>query len=590
MNAVRASGVLLLLAAASVACVLLGEPILAVCAVLMGAIAASPRAGGAGWLAVVGLALGLGLVGLITLDQAALIAALSVLAAGLSRHSGVAVVGGGLLLALVAPQVRDVGFALPLGLWAGGVVLLLVGDHTRRVRAAVRPVLATTAVALLVVGLGFALVPRVGVAEREQPALTGFQARVDLDDVADLLDDPTPIARVEVVRGELTGTVRLRGVALEHFDGHQWTAPSDRRAQPNDLGDAGTQVRVVPLGRIDEGALLALGPIAGVDRDTQLDGAGNRWAGPGASRPYTVALGVPPVGEHDATRWLSVPADLDPRVVTLAGELAGEQTAPLLVAQRMVDHLRTVAIYTRRPIGARADDPVADFLFGQRAGHCEHWASALTLLLRARGIQARPVNGFVGLEDDGNGFLVRRSDAHAWVEVRVGGAWVAVDPTPSLADAAAPEASLGERVDRTWEGQIIGWDAVGQRYAARQVMRGIASRPWLVALGYGAVVLWGVWRIVTRRRASVAAAHQRVVKALHSQGLRPPPSLPPVDAARWVVARLGPDANGIEELAWMLYAVRYGGRSEDELCRPAQELARDIVRNLPRLCSGVSIR
>src|SRR5690606_6367919 len=126
-----------------------------------------------------------------------------------------------------------------------------------------RPLATALAITALVVTAGFALVPRVGVAERVEPALTGFQAQVELDDVLPLLDDPTPMLRVEVLRGELGGALRLRGVALEHFDGRRWTAPSDRLPRQADLPADGPLVRVTPLGRVDEGALFSLGPIAG---------------------------------------------------------------------------------------------------------------------------------------------------------------------------------------------------------------------------------------------------------------------------------------------------------------------------------------
>ncbi len=82
-------------------------------------------------------------------------------------------------------------------------------------------------------------------------------------------------------------------------------------------------------------------------------------------------------------------------------------------------------------------DPVEDFLFNTKKGHCEYFASALTLLLRASGVPARLVNGFKG--GDWNSLssttVVRQKHAHSWVEALVqdddGQArWLEFDPTP----------------------------------------------------------------------------------------------------------------------------------------------------------------
>lgn len=81
-------------------------------------------------------------------------------------------------------------------------------------------------------------------------------------------------------------------------------------------------------------------------------------------------------------------------------------------------------------------DSVDDFLFGTRAGFCEHYASALVVLMRALQIPARVVTGYQGGERnpvDGY-WTVRQSDAHAWAEVWLAGrGWVRVDPTAAIA-------------------------------------------------------------------------------------------------------------------------------------------------------------
>ncbi len=79
-------------------------------------------------------------------------------------------------------------------------------------------------------------------------------------------------------------------------------------------------------------------------------------------------------------------------------------------------------------------DPNEVFLFMVKAGHCELFASSMTLMCQSMGIPARLVRGFASPEYNENGdyYLVRGSDAHAWVEVHFPGiGFVTFDPTAS---------------------------------------------------------------------------------------------------------------------------------------------------------------
>lgn len=81
------------------------------------------------------------------------------------------------------------------------------------------------------------------------------------------------------------------------------------------------------------------------------------------------------------------------------------------------------------------DNAVEQFLFETRTGYCEHYASVYTMLMRWMNIPARVVVGYQGgdLNNSGNFYDVRYSDAHAWSEVWIDGQWVRVDPTSAIA-------------------------------------------------------------------------------------------------------------------------------------------------------------
>ncbi|MBQ9872923.1 MAG: DUF3488 domain-containing protein [Thermoguttaceae bacterium] len=65
-------------------------------------------------------------------------------------------------------------------------------------------------------------------------------------------------------------------------------------------------------------------------------------------------------------------------------------------------------------------DPLEDFVVEHKQGHCEYFAGALALLLRAVGIPSRVVVGYAREpSDDGSDVEVRQSDAHSWVEAFV---------------------------------------------------------------------------------------------------------------------------------------------------------------------------
>ncbi|MBI5552714.1 MAG: DUF4129 domain-containing protein [Desulfobacterales bacterium] len=75
---------------------------------------------------------------------------------------------------------------------------------------------------------------------------------------------------------------------------------------------------------------------------------------------------------------------------------------------------------------------LADFLLHARAGHCEYFATATVLLLRAAGIPARYVSGYAAAEYSAleERIVVRQRHAHAWALAFVAGQWVEVDTTP----------------------------------------------------------------------------------------------------------------------------------------------------------------
>jgi transglutaminase-like putative cysteine protease len=172
---------------------------------------------------------------------------------------------------------------------------------------------------------------------------------------------------------------------------------------------------------------------------------------------------------HIATIYLQLP-HLDPRVAALAGQVTASATSNYKRAKAIEQYLRTNFGYTLELPGMREPDPLARFLFERKKGHCEYFASSMTMMLRTLGIPARVVNGFRGGEynDLTSSYIVREKDAHSWVEAYFPEyGWVTFDPTPagSADDPQTGWARMALYMDaarQLWREWIVNYDFTHQ--------------------------------------------------------------------------------------------------------------------------------
>jgi hypothetical protein len=95
-------------------------------------------------------------------------------------------------------------------------------------------------------------------------------------------------------------------------------------------------------------------------------------------------------------------------------------------------------------------DPLENFLFTEKRGHCEFFATAGALMARELGMEARVAYGWAGGEffPSSRMFVFRAREAHAWVEVKMEGVWTVMEPTPpvALGGGGSPRlADVGEK-------------------------------------------------------------------------------------------------------------------------------------------------
>ncbi|MGC8740252.1 MAG: transglutaminase TgpA family protein [Candidatus Sumerlaeaceae bacterium] len=155
--------------------------------------------------------------------------------------------------------------------------------------------------------------------------------------------------------------------------------------------------------------------------------------GDGAFNRRTPEVIFPPYREA----CLRIPESMNKQALErLANEITRGASTPFDQAMAIEAYLRRNYQYSLeiRPTGAK--NPIEHFLFESKGGHCEYFATAMAMLLRAKEIPCRVVNGFYSTEWNNLAgmFTVRQRDAHSWVEVFFDGyGWMTFDPTPPAA-------------------------------------------------------------------------------------------------------------------------------------------------------------
>ena len=360
-----------------------------------------------------------------------------------------------------------------------------------------------------------------------QPSLmSGFSDDVELGQIGEIKKNSAVIMRVKTTLPAAAAQIRWRGIALSTFDGRRWYTTGKRERVLAMDPEGWFEIPEIPeslrFHSIPMRYTILLQPVA---TDALFAPAyvlslrGNFASDPltpdgGARRSYlrldsTRSLFNPfhnyvafqyegfsllpnlapkllreaPAEYPQETRatYLQLPP-LDPRVEQLARQITANAATPYDKATAIEIYLRTRFGYTLDLTGKPEEDALARFLFVTRSGHCEYFASAMTVMLRTLGVPARVVNGFLPgqYNDIGGDYIVRASDAHTWVEVYFPGyGWLTFDPTPPGRDAEGLLSRVGAYWDwlqLTWNEWIVNYDFAHQFFLAQSMHR--ASRTW----------------------------------------------------------------------------------------------------------------
>jgi transglutaminase-like putative cysteine protease len=449
----------------------------------------------------------------------------------------------------------------PAVLAFGGALAALAARSPASAAVAAPRRALVTAGKLIVQGLPlaallFVLFPRLAMPLWGLPqasrATTGLSDTMSPGMIAELTQEDTVALRADFDGPPPPASLRYwRGPVMSRFDGRSWSATLARAegalvpyagkgvaytvtleanespwlfalelpaALPR-FTDAGTIADVVLTA---DQQLVARRPIGQVRRYAQLSLLADRH----------------PAGPRAAMENLRLPPGTNPRTQQLARTLREQHADDRALVNAVLAMFRDEDFtYTLAPGVVHPRDPVDGFLFDSRRGFCEHYASAFAVLLRSAGIPARIVTGYQGGEFNprGNYLIVRQSDAHAWTEALIDGAWERFDPTGAVSplriesgiSRALPNAEqlpLFARLDsgflkstelmldalnHAWRRNVVGFDYGRQRELWRSLHLE-PDAPWQVmgALALAAAAWMGVVLVLlalSRRRGERAA-------------------------------------------------------------------------------------
>ena len=353
----------------------------------------------------------------------------------------------------------------------------------------------------------FFVIPRynttVWQSPQQQTPTTGFTEEVELDDISRILESAEQVMRVEFTSQagtpyQIDTEPYFRGTALSVYkEGGRWKqfkserlsrpfvaqnfSPQDQwqvvrqriTLQPGSHSVLFNVAPCFPTTGTPERFLLNLHSrqlTLGEERDTKgstfrydlgTTAFRNGWQKDliPVLRPLSGIYGDPVATVWDRQEWQQFP-----RITEAAAEYLADQNltnaGAFERAKSLENHFRISGRYSYsldvNKKRNRQLDPIEDFVANHRTGHCEYFASALTLMLRSQQIPARMVVGYKGgdLNTVGNYYIVRQLHAHAWVEAYLArdeipedevdpvedlryGVWLRLDPTPSGMDVVS---------------------------------------------------------------------------------------------------------------------------------------------------------
>ena len=278
-------------------------------------------------------------------------------------------------------------------------------------------------------------------------ATTGISDEMNLGDIGELTRSSETAFRVRFT-GAAPGPEQRywRGPVLWETDGRSWTSgPGAMQSEAATAPSAAPIAYEVTLEPTGEYWLFGLDVVSSSSIGTRLNRNFALVADERVNRRLSYRASSDPefrmqtLSTQEQELGLALPDRVSARLSELVADWQADTDPqqPLQLVRKALSYFRQQPfVYTLSPGRLAGEDPIDQFLFETRRGFCEHYAGSFALMMRVAGIPSRVVVGYLGGERNprADHWVVRQSDAHAWVEVWVPSlGWWRVDPTAAVA-------------------------------------------------------------------------------------------------------------------------------------------------------------
>lgn len=280
--------------------------------------------------------------------------------------------------------------------------------------------------------------------------VAGEPDSVDLASLGRRIESTQPVMDVTA---EVGGALYLRGQDYDMYDGRGWSASRHRvedfSCRGIDLGSVTIQtVRSMEELYLPYYPQEAQSLVGGRMDNSRLytgytfsrSGLPDSWrsealAGANTSHPFADGA------EENRSRYLALPDAARTGAAPLLEEILEGKTSPTEKAEAIASFVRGSARYdknTGRMPGGQEDFALW-FLMESDTGYCVHFATAAAVLLRAAGVEARYVSGYLVRLRPGQTVTVTGENAHAWAEYYEPAlnTWLVLEATPAVEETPA---------------------------------------------------------------------------------------------------------------------------------------------------------
>jgi transglutaminase-like putative cysteine protease len=368
------------------------------------------------------------------------------------------------------------------------VISILLGHFVKEgqsvFRPFLKPVALITILTLVLTAVFFVSVPRLkrglwGKSFLRGIKTAGFSEKVDFGSFGKVKLDETVVMRV-ILSPDLNEPLYMRGMTFDHFDNVAWYDSIKDRIRVRrsemvpgtDTPDKSREFEAdIYLEPIDSDVIFTINnpyKIESAGYYMRRDSAGSFYMRQKISKRFFYRIFSNDLHYQDKTQlssYLQFPLEassVQRLTETVTSGAIGTEEKAIGIRDYLVNNFE-YSLETGEP--EDGSSVIEHFLFNSRKGYCEHFATAMTLMLRSAGIPARLVTGFSSSRKNeyGNYYIIRQSDAHSWVEAFINDRWERFDPTPALTSPARLSLMLLlDVLNLNWYRYVIGFSAYDQ--------------------------------------------------------------------------------------------------------------------------------